>query len=150
MSVRKALSSGERSAALALELRAVFGKLKRKLREQTGEMDLSPSQVAVLLQLEKDGPVAIANLARAAGIRHQSMSATVASLQEAGLVLSSPDPNDKRQTLVSLSRKCQMLLKESYSAMHDWLTLTIQNKLSAREQEKLAAAVALMAKLVED
>jgi DNA-binding MarR family transcriptional regulator len=62
----------------------------------------------------------------------------------------SPDPNDRRQTLMSLSRKCQKLLKDGRAARQDWLTMTIQKKLSSQEQEKLAASVNLLARLIED
>ena|ERR1700761_1048213 len=144
------LSQAERASALAAELRAIAGKLKRKLREQGGENDLRPSQVSVLLRLEKDGPAPVSTLARAEGMRPQSMSAIVTSLLEAELVTGSPDPNDGRQTLMALSRKCQKLLREGRAARHDWLTKTIQQKLSSQEQEKLAAAVSLFARLLED
>ena len=150
MGDRAALSQAERTSALAVELRAIFGKLKRKLREQGGRSDLTPSQVSVLLRLEKDGPAAVSTLARAEGMRPQSMSAIVTSLLEAGLVAGSPDPNDRRQTLMSLSRKCQKLLTDGRAARQDWLTTTIQQKLSSQEQEKLAAAVNLLARLIED
>ena len=83
-------------------------------------------------------------------MRPQSMSAIITSLLEAGLVDGSPDPNDRRQTLMSLSRKCEKLLKEGRAARQDWLTTTIQKKLSSQEQEKLAAAVDLLARLIED
>jgi DNA-binding MarR family transcriptional regulator len=111
---------------------------------------LRPSQVSVLLRLEKDGPAAVSSLARAEGMRPQSMSAIITSLLEAGLVSGSPDPNDGRQTLMSLSRKCQKLLRDGRAARQDWLTTTIQQKFSAQEQEKLAAAVELLARLIED
>jgi DNA-binding MarR family transcriptional regulator len=150
MGDRAILSQAERASALAVELRAIFGKLKRKLREQGGRSDLTPSQVSVLLRLEKDGSAAVSSLARAEGMRPQSMSAIITSLLEAGLVRGSPDPNDGRQTLISLSRKCQKLLKDGRAARQDWLTTTIQKKLSSQEQEKLAAAVDLLARLVED
>jgi DNA-binding MarR family transcriptional regulator len=78
------------------------------------------------------------------------MSAIMTSLLEAGLVVGSPDPNDRRQALMSLSRKCHKLLKEGRAARQDWLTTTIQKKLSSQEQEKLAAAVNLLTRLVED
>ena len=150
MDDRASLSQTGQASELAGELRAIVGKLKRKLREQSGGNDLTPSQVSVLLRLEKDGPAAVSTLARAESMRPQSMSAIVTSLSQAGLVEGSPDPNDGRQTLVSLSRKCQKLLKEGRTARHDWLTNTIQKKLSALEQERLAAAVGLLARLVED
>jgi DNA-binding MarR family transcriptional regulator len=140
----------ERTAALAAELRAILGKFKRKLREHGGRSDLTPSQVSVILRLEKDGPATVSNLARAEGMRPQSMSAIITSLLDAGLVSGSPDPNDARQTLMSLSRKCQKFLKEGRAARQDWLTTTIQEKLSVQDQEKLAAVLELLARLVED
>ena len=150
MGNRAALSQAERAYALAVDLRAVFGKLKRKLREQGGRSDLTPSQVSVLLRLEKGGPAAVSSLARAEGMRPQSMSAIITSLLEAGLVSGSPDSKDRRQTLMSLSRKCQKLLKDGRAARQDWLTTTIQKKLSSQEQERLASAVHLLARLIED
>jgi DNA-binding MarR family transcriptional regulator len=150
MSGRATLSQAERASALAVELRAVLGKLKRKLRQQGERSDLTPSQVSVLLRLEKDGPAAVSTLARAEGMRPQSMSAIITSLLEAGLVDGSPDPNDGRQTLMSLSRRCEKLLKEGRAARQDWLTTTIQKKLSPHEQEKLAAVMDLLTRLVEE
>jgi DNA-binding MarR family transcriptional regulator len=140
----------ERTSTIAAELRAILGKLKRKLREHGGRSDLTPSQVSVILRLEKDGPITVSSLARAEGMRPQSMSAIITSLLEAGLVSGSPDAKDARQTLMSLSRKCQKFLKEGRAARQDWLTTTIQEKLSVQEQEKLAAALQLLARLVED
>jgi DNA-binding MarR family transcriptional regulator len=150
MNDRVGPSQGERASALAAELRAIFGKLKRKLREQGRQSDLTPSQVSVLLRIEKDGPAAVSSLARAEGMRPQSMSAIVTSLLEAGLVSGSPDPNDRRQTLMSLSRECQKMLRDGRAARQDWLTTTIQKKLSSQEQERLAAAANLLARLIED
>ncbi|MGA7106761.1 MAG: MarR family transcriptional regulator [Terracidiphilus sp.] len=143
-------SPAERASALAAELRAISSKLKRKLREQGGRSDLRPSQVSVLLRIEKDGPAAVSTLARAEGMRPQSMSAIITSLLDAGWVSGSPDPHDKRQTLMALSRKCQKLMKEGRAARQDWLTTTIQKKLTSQEQEKLASAVHLLARLIED
>jgi DNA-binding MarR family transcriptional regulator len=89
-------------------------------------------------------------LARAEGMRPQSMSAIVTSLLESGWVSGSPDPNDGRQTMISLSPKCLKRLKEGRAARQDWLTTTIQQKLSVQDQEKLAAVLELLARLVED
>jgi DNA-binding MarR family transcriptional regulator len=150
MNDRPGSSQAGRAPALAAELRAISGKLIRKLREQGGGTDLRPSQVAVVLRIEKDGPAAVSSLARAEGMRPQSMSAIVTSLLEAGLVNGTPDPDDKRQILMALSRKCQKVLREGRAAKQDWLTTRIQNKLSAQEQERLAAAVDLLARLIED
>jgi DNA-binding MarR family transcriptional regulator len=150
MDERPSPSQVKRASVLAAELRMIVSKLKRKLREQGPQSDLTPSQVSVLLRLEKEGAAAVSSLARVEGVRPQSMSAIITSLLEAGLVSGSPDPNDKRQTLMSLSKKCQKLLKEGRAATQDWVATAIQKKLTRQEQEQLADAVKLLARLIED
>jgi DNA-binding MarR family transcriptional regulator len=135
---------------LAAGIRTVSGKLKRRLREHGGRLDLTPSQVSVLLLLEKDGSATVSTLARAEGMRPQSMSAIVLSLQELGLVSGAPDPRDGRQTLMSLTPRCLKWLQEGRAARQDWLTTTISQKLSTHEQEKLQSALELLTRLVED
>jgi DNA-binding MarR family transcriptional regulator len=136
--------------ALAAEIRSVGGKLKRRLREHGAPSDLTPSQVSVLLRLEKDGSATVSSLARAEAMRPQSMSAVVTPLLEAGLVSGSADPSDGRQTLMSLTPKCLKRLQEGRAARQDWLTATISQRLSVHEQEKLQAALDLLTRLVED
>lgn len=143
-------SQAERAFTLAEGLWTIYRKLKRKLREQGEQSNLKPSQVSVLLRLRKDGPATISSLARAEGMRPQSMSAIITSLLEAGLVNGSPDPNDRRQTLLALSRKCEQLLSDGRAATQDWLTTIIQKKLSSQEQETLTSAIELLARLIED
>jgi DNA-binding MarR family transcriptional regulator len=135
---------------LAAEIRTVYRKLKLRVREQGGGNDLPPSQASVLLRLEKDGSATVSNLARAEGMRPQSMSAIVTPLQESGLVIGAPDPSDGRQTLMSLTPKCLKWLQEGRAARQDWLATTISQKLSVHEQEKLQAALELLKRLVED
>ena len=84
----------ELSSEVAAEVRAVFRKLKLRLREQGGESGLAPSQVSVLLRLETGGALTVSSLAQSEGMRHQSMRAIVASLVEAGLISGAPDPSD--------------------------------------------------------
>ena len=139
-----------RAAALATELRATIGKLKRHLREQVNGGDLAPSQVSVLLRLEKDGPATASSLARAEGMRPQSMAAVVAALETAGLVIGAPDPKDGRQTLLSLTEACRIWVREGRAARQDWLSRIIAARLTGPEQERLADAVALLARLVDD
>lgn len=146
------LSSAQHSSAsaLATELRAVFRKIKLRLREHAGHGDFTSAQASVVLRLERDGPATVSSLARAEGMRPQSMSAVVAPLQEAGLVKGAPDPGDGRQTLMALTPKCLKSLEEGRAARQDWLTARIAQRLSAQEQEKLQRALALLTRLVED
>jgi DNA-binding MarR family transcriptional regulator len=150
VSNRKSPTQTELARALAAEIRAVYRKLKLRVREHGGGNDLPPSQASVLLRLEMDGAATVSSLARAEGMRPQSMSAVVTPLQELGLVRGAPDPSDGRQTLMSLTPKCLKLLQEGRAARQDWLTTRISQKLSVQEQEKLQGALALLSRLVED
>lgn len=131
-------------------MRSVFRKLKLRMREHGGHNDLTPSQIGVVLHLETHGAATVSSLARSEGMRPQSMSAVVAPLQEAGLVRGAPDPGDGRQTMISLTPKCLKMLQDGRAARQDWLTMALSQKYSAREQEQLKAALALLTRLVED
>jgi DNA-binding MarR family transcriptional regulator len=150
VSNRKSSSQAGLASTLAAEMRTVFRKLKMRYREHGGGNDLTPTQASVLLRLERDGSATVSSLARAEGMRPQSMSAVVTPLQEFGLVSGAPDPSDGRQTLMSLTPKCLKLLQDGRAARQDWLTTTISQKLSAQEQERLQAALELLTRLVED
>ncbi len=150
MSNRRAATQTGLDSVLATEIRAVFRKIKLHLREHGGNSDLTPSQISVVLRLEKDGSATVSNLARAEGMRPQSMSAVVTPLQNWGLVRGAADPSDGRQTLMSLTPKCLKWLQEGRAARQDWLTTRIAQKLSIQEQEKLQTALELLTRLVED
>jgi DNA-binding MarR family transcriptional regulator len=135
--------------ALATEIHAISGKLKRRLREQASAGDLTQSQLAVLGHLDRNGPTTVTALAKLEGVRSQSMGATVAALEAAGMVKGSPDPNDGRQTILSLTPACVALIKNGRAARTDWLLKTIETKLSAQEQQQLAAAIKLLNRLVD-
>jgi DNA-binding MarR family transcriptional regulator len=138
------------ASTLAAELRAVFRKIKLHLREQLGPEELTSAQISVVLRLEKDGMATVSSLARVEGMRPQSMSAVVTPLQELGLVRGAPDPGDGRQTLMSLTPKCLKWLEQGRAARQDWLTARISQKLNVPEQKQLQAALAILARLVED
>lgn len=138
-----------RAAAVAGELRILVGKLRRRLREQTHLGDLTWSQVSVLGHLERNGPATVTALARAEGVRPQSMGATVSALEVAGLVTGAPDPNDGRQTILSLTPVCREWIRKSRAAREDWLSRAILAHLAPAEVEQLARAVDLLKRLVE-
>jgi DNA-binding MarR family transcriptional regulator len=142
-------TASPRTAALAAELRVVAGQLRRRLREQSSLGDLTESQLAVLRRLDSDGPATVSALARAEGMRPQSMGANIAALEAAGLVSGAPDPNDGRQNILSLTDACRERVKAGRTAREDWLYRTLQTKLAPTEQEELARAVELLKRLVE-
>jgi DNA-binding MarR family transcriptional regulator len=138
------------ASELVAELRTTLGHLKRKVRQHGGLNDFTSSQIAVIQRLEKDGPATVSSLARAEGMRPQSMSAVIAPLEEMGFVAGAADPNDGRKTLMSLTKTCRKWIEDGRAARQDWLARQIQQKLSAQEQKKLFSAIHLLARLTED
>ncbi len=150
MSVARHDLSSTLASALARDLRALLSKLKRRLREQAHIGDLTPSQVSVLLRLEKDGPATASSLARAEGLRAQSIRPVILALQDAGFVVGAPDPNDGRQTVLSLTDACLAWIQEGRAARQDWLARTIQARLSPQQQVDVAKAIELLKGLADD
>jgi DNA-binding MarR family transcriptional regulator len=134
---------------MAEDLRVLAGKLRRRLREEAHVGDFTPSQVQVLALLEREGPATVTALARAQGMRPQSMGETLAVLKAAGLVIGAPDPNDGRQTVLSLAPAFRKKVKASRAAREDWLFRTIQTRFSAEEQQQLAVGVELLKRLID-
>ncbi|MCW6533761.1 MarR family transcriptional regulator [Sphingomonas sp. MMSM24] len=127
-----------------------MGRLKRRLRDQAQIGDLAPSQVSVLLRLEQDGPATASSLARAEGMRPQSMAPVLNALKAAGLVSTTPDPADGRQTLFSLTEAFRKSVEEGRAARQDWLARALQVRLSPQEQDEVAKAVDLLKRLVDE
>ncbi|MDE1996728.1 MAG: MarR family transcriptional regulator, partial [Rhizobiaceae bacterium] len=92
----------------------------------------------------------VSSLARAEGMRPQSMGTLIAPLASRGLVIGAADPNDGRQTILSLTDAAREWLRKGRAAREDWLSRNIQAKLSTEEQALLAAAIALLERLVAD
>lgn len=149
MSKTSHASGSPELTGLAGELRVVMSKLKRRLREQADAGDFTDAQKSVLLRLDRDGPATVSMLARAEGVRPQSMRMTVAALEAAGAVSGKPDPNDGRQTFLSLTPSFLKIIKTGRAAREDWLFRALQAQLTPREHEQLAAAVRLLSKLAD-
>jgi len=138
-----------RTLAVAAELRVSMSKLYRRLRREVYLGDFTASQKSVLTRLERDGPATVTTLARAEGVRPQSMGATISALEAAGFVSGAPDPTDGRQTILSLAPTYLEARKAGRTALEDWLFRAIRENLSLEEQEQLAAASALLKRLAD-
>lgn len=140
----------QRAAELAGELRVVVSELIRGMREQTGEgNDLTKSQSSVLGRIERDGPITATELARAQGMRPQSMGPIVAALEAAGLISGSPDPRDGRKTMLSLTDRAREDFRTGRLARQDWLATKLTVALSDAELEQLAVGLALLKRVTQ-
>ena len=132
---------------LAVRLSMVIRWVSRALREKAGVNQRSFSHTAVLTRLERERSSAVTELARAEGMRPQSMSGIMAELDAAGLVCGVPDPTDGRRTIFSLTDAGQDAVRASRTERQNWLLHMIDAKFSPAEREQLMAAMELLERL---
>jgi DNA-binding MarR family transcriptional regulator len=126
-----------------------IGLLMRRVRAAAGLHELSLTEAAVMGRLARNGPATSADLARAEGMKPQSMGTTVAALEEMGMVERKPHPTDGRQVNISLTAKGAAVRKSAKDARRTWLAQTIL-QLDEQERETLFKAGEIIQRLAED
>lgn len=134
---------------LPVRLRLAITRLARRLRQQ-GETDTSPTQLAVLATVERDGPLTLGELAAVERVQPPTITAAVGRLQDRGLVRRRTDPVDRRIARVEVTAKGRRLLDETRSRKTAYLERRLA-ALSPGERDTLErAAVILEGILVQD
>jgi DNA-binding MarR family transcriptional regulator len=141
--------TSESAAAAARDLRVLFSRLRRRLREVAVGGDLTPSQTAVLTRLWKEGASSASALAGAERVRPQSMATIVAALEQRGLIARTPDPEDGRRQVVSLTDSGRQRAESARQVREEWLATAIQERYSERERRTILDALALLERLTE-
>ena len=124
-----------------------IGRLVRHMRAAAAQHELSLTESAVLARLGRDGPATTAELARAEGMRPQSMSAAVATLEERGLVERKPHPSDGRQVHIALTEKGAAVRSSAMDLKRAWLAQATAG-LESEERQVLAQAGEILKRLL--
>ena len=134
----------------ATELGLALGLLMRRLRSAAPSEahELSWTQKSVMLRLDSEGPATTAELARAEGVKPQSMGAVIAALEEMGIIERRPHPTDGRQMNIALTAKGAGVRKDTGIAKRTWLAHALA-KLDAADQKNLSTLTALIKRLAE-
>jgi DNA-binding MarR family transcriptional regulator len=130
------------------DLALAIGLLVRRLRAASASHDLSWTERAVLARLGREGPATVSELARAESVKPQSMGATIAALEELGLVERQPHPTDGRQVRILLTEAGAALCEQTRTAKRTWLAEAIA-QLPDAEQRTLFAAGEILKRLGE-
>jgi DNA-binding MarR family transcriptional regulator len=141
------MSPEDLEAATSEFIQAV-GLLVRRVRSAAASQPLSMTESSVLSRLDKNGPATIADLARAEGIKPQSMGTTISSLLEMGLVERKPHPTDGRQMNIELTPNGLALRKATHAAKRSWLAQAIA-QLDESERQTLFKAGEIVLRLAE-
>jgi DNA-binding MarR family transcriptional regulator len=89
-------SEAENSA----RLRAVIGRLSRRLRPTVAGSGLTASQISVLFTIVRFGPIGLSELATIEGLNPTMLSRITAQLCHSGLILREADSGDRRSANV--------------------------------------------------
>jgi DNA-binding MarR family transcriptional regulator len=135
------------SVRAARELRVFVSRLRRRLRDELDNGELTPSQLSLVSRLAKDGPATASALAAAERVRPQSVAATLAVLEDRGLVRRRQDPADGRRQLVSLTQTGEELSTDRRRSTEEWLTRALQESYSEAERRTIIEATALLERL---
>ncbi|HYX98649.1 MAG TPA: MarR family transcriptional regulator [Mycobacterium sp.] len=137
----------ESAGAAARDLRVMFSRLRRQLKDvSTG---LTPSQTAVLTRLWKEGASSTSALAASERVRPQSMAAILAGLDQHGLIRRAPDPDDGRRQMISLTAAGRRRAESDRQIREEWLARAIQERYSERERRVINDALSLLQRLTD-
>jgi DNA-binding MarR family transcriptional regulator len=131
-----------------IDLIQSIGLLVRRVRAATASHELSLTEASVMGRLARNGPATTAELARAEGMKPQSMGTTIAALQEMGMVERKPHPTDGRQVNIGLTAKGASVRKSAKDAKQTWLSRAIA-QLDEEERETLFKAGEIIKRLAE-
>ncbi len=106
-------------------------------------------ETSALARLDRGGPATAAELARAEQISPQSMGATLAALEQRGLLVRTPDPNDGRRQTLSLSPDGIAALSQRRQASVDRLATALTDEFTPTEIKTLRAAAPLIERLAQ-
>jgi DNA-binding MarR family transcriptional regulator len=132
-----------------IDLIQAIGLLVRRVRAAAASHGLSLTESVVMARLAKGGPATTADLARAEGMKPQSMGTTIAALEEMGMVERKPHPTDGRQVNIELSAKGAAVRKSAKDAKRTWLAEAI-SRLDDQDRETLFKAGEIIKQLVEN
>lgn len=102
--------SSEPVEQLAADLRLTIGRVARRLR-QLAPGDLTPSQRSALATLERHGPLRLGDLARIEVVTPPSITGIAKRLEDKGMIIRTPDPDDGRSTVIAISDKGRATLQ---------------------------------------
>ena len=130
---------------LPARLALVTGRLNRRLRTAGG--GLSHGLLSALATISKQGPLRLAELAQVEQVSAPSTTRLVAELEAKGLVSRTPDPDDGRAILISVTEAGQRTVLVARSARADVMAELLE-RLAPDEVAAIAVALPALEKTI--
>jgi DNA-binding MarR family transcriptional regulator len=134
----------------AARLRVVIGKLSRRLRPTPAAIaaGLTPTQISLLLNVARHGPIRMSDLAAAESINPTQLSRSVAHLVEIGAVERASDEGDRRAAWVKPTAAGRRLAEKIRGERTDALNTALAD-LAPEDRRHIEDAVPALEQLAE-
>jgi DNA-binding MarR family transcriptional regulator len=134
-------------ADVAGALQASIGLFLRRLRQAQTDGEPTLPERSALSRLDRAGPTTASALAKVEQISPQSMGATLAALEERGLVQRRPDPADGRRVVLSVTEAGLGVLRDRRSARAERMAEALSAEFTRAELRQLMTAAPLIERL---
>jgi DNA-binding MarR family transcriptional regulator len=138
-------------ADVAGALRVSVGMLVRKLKQASagGDEELTLPETSALSRLDRGGPATSSDLARVERISPQSMGATIAALEQRGLIARDRDPRDGRRIVLSITDAGLQVVRMRRGARTAQIARALAAGFTPQELAQLRAVTPLLERLAE-
>lgn len=133
----------------APDLRIAVMRLARRLRTERASDALTPSQMAVLATLLREGPMSPGDLAEVERVQPPSMTRILQSLQRADMVQRTAHPTDGRQVLYAATQTASAMVQRDRQRRDQWLSRRLQ-ELTPEELHAIEQAIPILNRLALD
>ncbi len=122
--------------------------LVRRMRRELRSDEKSWAKLLLLGAIDRHGNEATPSLlAESEGMRSSNLAAALRDLEAEGLLMRTPDAEDRRKVRVKLTPEGLCLLHESRVRREAWLSDVMESCLTAEERAMLIMAGHLMARI---
>ena len=133
----------------ATAVRRGVTRLSRRLRLERSGPSEPLLQLTVLAHLSRRGPMTPGELAAAERVQPQSLTRTLASLEDHKLITRHPDAADGRRSLIAMTEAGRQMLGRDLRQRDGWLAQAMAGHLTPTERGLLRLAGQLLERLAE-
>jgi DNA-binding MarR family transcriptional regulator len=123
--------------------------LVRRLKQTDPAGELTLPETSALSRLGRGGPATSSDLARLERISPQSMGATIAALEQRGLIARHRDPGDGRRIVLSITQAGRQVVRDRRGARTEQIARALADGFTQAELDQLTAAAPLLERLAE-
>ena len=143
------VSDDQQALATASAVRRSVMSLGRRLKLERPAAGHTSLELSVLGHLHRRGQLTPGDIAAAERVQPQTLTRTLTSLAEAGLVFRSDHPDDGRRTLLALTAAGLAALRTEMAERDAWLAGAMTETLTGTERELLRLAAALLERVAD-